>query len=483
MRAKSRRSPPTTTPTSSSPPSLLAAGDCIAPSRPTGLRGSVPKWFISCRNAEPSLAVSLSFFSPLFLFTPSSVVFFLDAPFSLQLDPPTDRAAFTSGPTERRVPTQWPSRPRNSGNSNEEGYFAQSSMSEDFHEIPVSGCIRALLSPPSVRLVTSYVAISLLAPSVVEAIYALLFDCVSHEARYTHLLARLRGIMNCRSVAIIPLSRARYRNNSVCQVARKYTQRLYDRDEIRFEKPSPSHLRRAFPAALRVNNISRRFAKPEAPSDRSFTSIQSRFLRAALQVERERESSLKEFQNAVFFSVLRLKIAASNRYKPLSEKNYPIKRMTVLTNSIFLADFLQCTALFVDRFCSFIKNLLYCINCVILLQMRINSPWHCSDSIFINAIWNSCKGEIRINVKHAGKNDVWRVVVCGQISRRSRIYVFSSRRTFVVIMSLVFYKYYLKFYFVKHLEGPWPRKHLRWRIYKIAPRGDFKNDAPLLLSR
>lgn len=128
--------------------------------------------------------------------------------------------------------------------------------------------------------------------------------------RYTHLLARLRGITNCRSVAIVPLSRARYRNNSVCQVARKYTQRLYDRDEIRFEA-APSHLRRAFPAALRVNNISRRFANLEAPLDRSFASIQSRFLRAALQVKRDFFKGVS-LSNAICFSLLRLKVAAGN---------------------------------------------------------------------------------------------------------------------------------------------------------------------------
>lgn len=60
----------------------------------------------------------------------------------------------------------------------------------------------------------------------------------------------LRGSKGLRIAAALQsfLSRARYRNNSACQVARKYTQRLYDRSEIRFTVPS--HLR-ASPAALR----------------------------------------------------------------------------------------------------------------------------------------------------------------------------------------------------------------------------------------
>lgn len=97
-----------------------------------------------------SLSLSLSLPKCLAIFLLFSVVFFslslssLDARFSFQLDPPAGRAAFSSGPTKRRVPTTRRSRPRNSGNSNEEGYFAQSSVSEDFHEIPVSGCIEFL---------------------------------------------------------------------------------------------------------------------------------------------------------------------------------------------------------------------------------------------------------------------------------------------------------------------------------------------------
>jgi len=51
-----------------------------------------------------------------------------------------------------------------------------------------------------------------------------------------------------------------YRNNSVCQVARKYTQRLWSRlGSIR------PFARWAFPAALRINNISRRFTNLTAP--------------------------------------------------------------------------------------------------------------------------------------------------------------------------------------------------------------------------
>lgn len=67
------------------------------------------------------------------------------------------------------------------------------------------------------------------------------------------------------------LSQARYRNNSVCQVARKYTQRLYDRGEIRFAVPSTTSV----PGGIAANNISRRFANLEASSDYSFASIPS----------------------------------------------------------------------------------------------------------------------------------------------------------------------------------------------------------------
>lgn len=129
--------------------------------------------------------------------------------------------------------------------------------------------------------------------------------------RYTHLLARLRGITNCRSVAVVPLSRARYRNNSVCQVARKYTQRLYDRDEIRFEAVPTPLPTTSIPGGIASKQYLATFREPGSPSDCSFASIQSRFLRAALQVNRDFFKEVS-FPSAVYFSVLRFKIATSN---------------------------------------------------------------------------------------------------------------------------------------------------------------------------
>jgi len=85
-----------------------------------------------------------------------------------------------------------------------------------------------------------------------------LFGCVSYEMLYAPSCAAPRDYELPQSF----LSRARYRNNSVCQVARKYTQRLYDRDEIRFVVPS--HLLWAFPAALR-QTISRDVSRTWKP--------------------------------------------------------------------------------------------------------------------------------------------------------------------------------------------------------------------------
>ena len=110
------------------------ARDCIAPSRLEGLRGSIPRWFISCRNAGPTLVSS---------------------PLSRS---PVRSSSFGSRDESRQPgvvsPRSCP--PRNSGNSNG-GCFTQSTVPGDFHEIPVLDtfalCSTVAVVPPlSLRL-------------------------------------------------------------------------------------------------------------------------------------------------------------------------------------------------------------------------------------------------------------------------------------------------------------------------------------------
>ena len=97
--------------------------DCIAPSRLTGLRvrfhvpsRSVPRWFISCRNAGP-FQFSCTLPTRPWRNLPSNVVW------------GTGNPGVSPFPAN---PVQSPSgRPRDSGNSNE-GYFTQSPVSEAF---------------------------------------------------------------------------------------------------------------------------------------------------------------------------------------------------------------------------------------------------------------------------------------------------------------------------------------------------------------
>lgn len=99
----------------------------IAPSRLTGLRGSVPRWFISCRNAGPTFCVLPSFLRPLLLRFSRRPTSFL--PFFLRPLP---------------FPRLHP--PPGVVYSNGGGYFTQSTVAQDFHQIPV---LDALPSSPS----------------------------------------------------------------------------------------------------------------------------------------------------------------------------------------------------------------------------------------------------------------------------------------------------------------------------------------------
>lgn len=67
----------------------------------------------------------------------------------------------------------------------------------------------------------------------------LLYDCVSYEALYAPSCAAPRDYELPQRCSRSSREEPRYRNNSVCQLARKYTQRLYDRGEIRFAAPFP----------------------------------------------------------------------------------------------------------------------------------------------------------------------------------------------------------------------------------------------------
>jgi len=246
---------------------------------------------------DGSLVVAMQDLSLLSLYlssrTPLCIVFFfLSSPthrFSSQLGPPAGRAAsyfrFYTGDAPRVFRTRRSSRSRNSGNSNEEGYFAQSSVSEDFHEIPVSDASSSSASPAgvvlsvlSVRLVASSES-SPSPPSSSEGM--LLYDCVSYEALYAPSCAAPRDYelpQRCNrssreelDIETIPCANSRGSTLKDSMIG------------ARFDSPPPFHLRRAFPAALRVNNISRRFANLIASSDRFFTSI--RFDSSELRLE------------------------------------------------------------------------------------------------------------------------------------------------------------------------------------------------------
>lgn len=95
----------------------------IAPSRLTGLRGSVPRWFISCRNAGPTFCVLPSFLRPLLL--------------RFSRRPTSFLSSFAPSPV-------YP--PPGVVYSNGGGYFTQSTVAQDFHQIPV---LDALPSSPS----------------------------------------------------------------------------------------------------------------------------------------------------------------------------------------------------------------------------------------------------------------------------------------------------------------------------------------------
>lgn len=266
MRAKSRLSllATTTTPTSSSPPPP-------SPLLPvTALRRHVPRDF-GGPFQDGSLVVAMQDLSLLSLSLSLNIYlsstlhsFFslssLDARLSFQLDPPAGRLLFRSCRT-RRVPTTRRSRPRNSGNSNEEGYFAQSSVPEDFHEIPVSGCIE-FLSPGQALLRISYrrPLLRRLFTSSRPFLFPLSFlpggtsllDCVSYGALYAPPCAPRDYELPQRCSRS---SRVRYRNNSVCQVARKYTQRLYDRFDsptlLTYDERSRRHCGKQYLATFR----------------------------------------------------------------------------------------------------------------------------------------------------------------------------------------------------------------------------------------
>jgi len=160
---------------------------------------------------------------------------------------------------------QRPSRSRSSGNSNEKGYFAQSGVSEDFHEIPVSDASAVPLFGAEVPTHPYWFPSLLpLLPSPASIGRCALVQSCKPPSAIRIFLRSCERITNCRSVVVILPSLSlslslspslkietenenrasrieerlsmvdgrgsvvgnRYRNNSVCQVAPKYTQRL-----------------------------------------------------------------------------------------------------------------------------------------------------------------------------------------------------------------------------------------------------------------
>lgn len=80
----------------------------IAPSRLTGLRGSVPRWFISCRNAGPTFRVLPSFLPSFLVSRAGQLPSFLSSlsPFTSPLETSLGGGYFTQSTVRPRISTK-----------------------------------------------------------------------------------------------------------------------------------------------------------------------------------------------------------------------------------------------------------------------------------------------------------------------------------------------------------------------------------------